>query len=197
MPPRRRPKAHRAPRCSYQENGRRCVRSAVGEGTPPLCSTCRIAVQELARRSERTPVQRVHDVIADFMAGRRINEQDALGVVQDVFAQWAGVGAGYRPPVGPSVPFPGGFPFQWPGGAQRHPPPPPPPDDSDALRAREALRARQVLGFAASEPLTEEAINNRRRQLARKHHPDRGGSLTKMQDINTAADLLLDSPRQW
>jgi curved DNA-binding protein CbpA len=35
-------------------------------------------------------------------------------------------------------------------------------------------------------------ISSRRKELARKHHPDRGGSLTKMQAINAAADFLID-----
>jgi curved DNA-binding protein CbpA len=46
------------------------------------------------------------------------------------------------------------------------------------------------LGFSPSEPITLELLQQRRRVLARKHHPDRGGSVAKMQTINAAADVL-------
>lgn len=63
----------------------------------------------------------------------------------------------------------------------------------DEERAKQAaVRAAKVeLGFAESEPVTLEQIKTRHRELARKYHPDRpGGSVTKMQRVNAAVDVL-------
>ena len=46
-------------------------------------------------------------------------------------------------------------------------------------------------------PLTSrEEVSRARKQLARAHHPDIGGSLELMQQINAAADLLLGGFRR-
>lgn len=62
-------------------------------------------------------------------------------------------------------------------------------------RAREQAshvsRARRILGYSAKEPITKEQVKQRHRELARKHHPDRGGKLERMQDINWAVDILI------
>lgn len=58
-------------------------------------------------------------------------------------------------------------------------------------KAGEISRARRVLGFTAKEPVTREQVKARQRELARKHHPDRGGSVERMQQINWAVDILL------
>ena len=42
------------------------------------------------------------------------------------------------------------------------------------------------LGDAADYP----AIRRRYRQLVSRHHPDRGGSTTRLQSINTAMEIL-------
>jgi hypothetical protein len=52
--------------------------------------------------------------------------------------------------------------------------------------------ARQELGFQPREPLVAADVEQRRKQLARKHHPDLGGSVARMASINQAADLLLE-----
>jgi curved DNA-binding protein CbpA len=52
--------------------------------------------------------------------------------------------------------------------------------------------ARTILGFDPAQVLTKEAINDRRKQLAKVFHPDRpAGSLEAMKRVNLAADLLL------
>jgi hypothetical protein len=56
-----------------------------------------------------------------------------------------------------------------------------------------ALSARKVMGFASAEPLDAAKIKDRRRQLAKKHHPDLGGSAEKMKAVNDAADVLIGS----
>lgn len=64
--------------------------------------------------------------------------------------------------------------------------------DPRAAADRQArARARIVLGFSPSEEITREKLKARQRELARKFHPDRGGSVAKMQEINAAADVLL------
>lgn len=200
--PTRQPKSRvRASRCSYTEGGRRCARNASAGTNPPLCATCQIAVQELARASQRTPPQRLADLIGDFLAGKPINQEDALGVARDMFVEWGGIGAEYRPPINahgrtahgrtaPFVPF-GGWPFQGPNGAE--PAQRPPVDPQEAARQEEIRRSREVFGFTAKEPLNEVMIKDRRNQLALKNHPDRGGSVDMMTRINVAADVLLAS----
>lgn len=52
--------------------------------------------------------------------------------------------------------------------------------------------ARRVMGFPPTGRLTEQTIKERKRTLAMKHHPDRGGSVQAMAAINDAADVLLE-----
>jgi hypothetical protein len=64
----------------------------------------------------------------------------------------------------------------------------PPQVSEDELALR---RARKVMGFGPGDPITEDAIKARKRELALKYHPDKGGSATDMAAINDAADTLL------
>lgn len=48
-----------------------------------------------------------------------------------------------------------------------------------------------VLGLARDVPLTEQLIKERRRELARLFHSDKGGNDEAMKRVNVAADLLL------
>lgn len=54
------------------------------------------------------------------------------------------------------------------------------------------VQACAVLGFNPSTPPTIDAIKERRKELALKYHPDKGGSQEQMQAINQAADFLID-----
>lgn len=188
MPPPRRK------RCTFKEHGRRCPRD--GDGDPPLCRPHMLALAEATR--PRSPVDVLTSALGDFMAGRRINAHATIGAAETLYQQWAaGLGGDYRPDVGegasehnvhrarePRNTAASGTPWWAPG--DRTPPPAPP--DPGVLAA---LRARQVLGFTAKEPLTPEMIRDRRRRLALRHHPDRGGSEAKMATVNDAADVLL------
>jgi len=184
------------PRCTYTEGGRRCPYP--GEGSPALCSPHRIALATAAR--PRPPSEVLASTLVDLLQGKAINREATIGAVQDLAEQWTGMAGGYRPEV-----FDGeseasahrraqsGTPRWWPGagaaaaGGQR--PPAPPPIDPEIEKRR---IARQVLGFAQSEPLTEAMIKDRRRALNKKHHPDRtGGSPERVAIINDAADVLL------
>lgn len=60
-------------------------------------------------------------------------------------------------------------------------------------RAAKLRMARKVMGFAPAEPLNTAMVRERKRTLAMKHHPDRGGSADKMARVNDAADVLLAS----
>jgi hypothetical protein len=53
-------------------------------------------------------------------------------------------------------------------------------------------RAASVLGVQAGA--TVEEITAAYRHLAADHHPDRGGSTVRMQEINAARDTLLAPP---
>jgi curved DNA-binding protein CbpA len=48
-----------------------------------------------------------------------------------------------------------------------------------------------VLDFAIGQKVTAAEVKARHRELARRHHPDRGGSVARMQEINAAVDQLL------
>lgn len=167
--------------CSYREGGRRCPYH--GSGEPALCAPHRLALEAASR--PRSPMERLGGAVIDFLQGTPINRNDTLGAVQEIFQQWSGtVGGQWHPPVG-----------QPPPGSGSRPPWGPPPgmggrrtEDPDLERVR---AARRIMGFAESEPLTEEKISQRKRQLAKKHHPDRGGSAETMTAVNRSADILI------
>ncbi|RIJ15999.1 J domain-containing protein [Henriciella mobilis] len=50
---------------------------------------------------------------------------------------------------------------------------------------------RDVLGFEAGEPVSAESVKSQYRALARKAHPDAGGSTEKMERLNRARDEAL------
>ncbi len=185
------PKRRSATKCCYREGARRCPMA--GEGNPPLCDAHRIAVVEASR--PKRPTEVLASAIANFLAGKPINVDATIGAADTLLGAWAmggGMGGGYHPdnqaPRGPWQP--GGFPWQQPPRAPR--PRPPPPPDPELDRRRAIAAARQVLGFASTEPLTAEVIKDRKRRLAKRYHPDlKGGSVQKMALVNDAADVLL------
>lgn len=75
-----------------------------------------------------------------------------------------------------------------PGPRQRAPRKPAPVD-------MQVIHARALLGFAPNEALSEERIRDVRRQLAKRYHPDHGGSARQMTDVNQAAEILIASLR--
>jgi hypothetical protein len=73
---------------------------------------------------------------------------------------------------------------------QRPRPAAPPP--RPAAPPDPALRAREILGFEPTEPLTAQKVQDRKRALAKVFHPDlQSGSTAQMARVLTAADLLL------
>ena len=182
----------RVPRCCYNENGRQCVRNGTGE--PPLCRAHRLVLQDLYERDEAA--SGLGQVISDFMGGRSIRPDDVLRAAFEMFGAMGAGGMGARAGAG----VPGGARVPWgmggtgpvggvpPIGQRRVRPP---PDPAALELQRSLLMARQELGFEPRAPLTVAEVERRRKDLARKHHPDLGGSVARMSAINQAADLLV------
>lgn len=203
-------KTNRIARCAYVEQGRRCVRNAVPGTNPALCNVHMVVFQDMGR----PPPQRsaVNDVLEDLLAGERPTKDQLYQAADEIFGSWGMGGhmaSGYhpdieddgstahegrsrfRPPDGFRFP-PGWPPFFGSRGPAREPE----PDPEAEIRQQQAAafeRARQVLGFATSQPLTRDVVRIRHRELAKRHHPDRGGKLEKMQEINAAVDTLMES----
>jgi hypothetical protein len=180
------------------DDQRRCRR--IGYGNPPLCRHHRIVIE--AELEADDPLDDLLGDVDRWISQKRGPEADLLQGLMSVLgtvvlprilhsqqqaayqrARMAGARARRRHP-GREIPFP-------------PPPPPPPPFDWQPPPAPDPVRqglvkARQVLNFEPNEALTAEAINKRRRELARVYHPDRpNGSKEAMQRINEAADDLL------
>lgn len=185
----------RASQCRYKEDGRRCRRNGTGE--PELCAAHRKIVEDAARRAAGAGAVgmppfggAIGEAIHTLMNGGRLKRDTLDRAAAELLAS-LGIGAAaftQRPPPPTTPP-------QWPPfGFGQQQPRQPPPDPRELERARARRDARQVLGFTASEPLTEEQIKARRRELALKVHPDRqGGSARDMARVNDAADILLES----
>lgn len=187
------PKSRRAERCVYIEGGVRCRRS--GTGDPSLCNPHRIVMRDAGRPQQ--PLGGIADLVERVFTGRRVSRKTWEGAIRDAAAileQQAQASAnasnGQQTSNGGFRPGPG---FQPPDSwrefvkKQQQKWAPPQPLDP---KIEERRRARITLGFAPSEPVTLEVLQRRRRELARKHHPDRGGSVAKMQAVNAAADVL-------
>lgn len=193
------PRSARRRKCTFQEKGRRCPFD--GTGDPPLCRAHVIALAEASR--PRSPTAVIADAINNLLAGKPINVEATIGAAENVFQQWAmggGMAAGYHPSVRAGESENAAHRRAQAGHAQEPPPfwwqaqgPGPRPAAPDPKE--QALRqARQVLGFGPNEAPTEIEIKARKKQLARRYHPDYpGGSAAKMAKINGAADLLLES----
>jgi hypothetical protein len=183
-PPRRR--KPRALKCAYRENGRRCPRDADPGRNPPLCRAHWVSLGAAAEQ-RRQPGAGLGDVIDSIVNGKPISTQGIVDAIGDL------IGAFARPPP-PYVPNQGPSNGAWwepireqaRARAQQPPPPPRPPGPSP----EDVERARRVFGFNG-EPITKDELRKRYRKLALKYHPDRkGGSVSKMSELNRSRDLL-------
>lgn len=147
----------------------------------------------------RSPVDVIAESFVNFLSGKPINREATLGAAESLYNQWSGIGADYRPDVrdGESESSAhrraanGQQRQSWAdafGNARQARPQVAPEEEA---RHRAQLAARQVMGFAATQKLTEDDIKDRKRTLAKKHHPDLGGSAQKMAAVNDAADVLM------
>jgi hypothetical protein len=167
VPPRR------TRRCSYREGNRRCPYD--GDGQPILCRAHRIAVAEASR--PKAPLEVLLGSLGDLLAGNRVDADATIGAATSFFGQWSEQRSAQIP----------GRPAEW---TYRPPGRRPQPEDPDVEVQRVA---RSVMGFTDKETLTVEQVKDRKRVLAKRHHPDRGGSVEMMARINDAADVLLAS----
>lgn len=191
MPPKKQAKP-RALRCAYVENGRQC--KGAGTGNPPLCEAHRVVLEAEANRP-RTTGSRIADLLTSVLRGKKITDEQVVGGVEDFVDMFTRAsGDPTHDPYAAARARAQDF-FRRNGfeGAprqhQRQAPPRRPPPGPDPRIA--AAKARQVLGFNPGDKLTEDMVKKRHRELARKHHPDRGGSVARMQEINAAVDHVL------
>jgi hypothetical protein len=184
MPPKKQAKP-RAPRCAYVEGKQRCGRA--GTGNPPLCEPHRVVLEAEANRP-RTAGSRIADLLSSVLRGKKVTDEQVVGGVEDfvdMFTRSAGDPA--HDPIAAARARAADFIRRTQGQQQRQAPPPPRgPDPRIAI-----AKARQTLGFNPTDKLTEDMVKKRHRELARKHHPDRGGSVARMQEINAAVDQVL------
>lgn len=174
----------RAPRCSYYINDRRCSRN--GKGNPPLCDRCRDVAEGKPGAASGGAVG---DLIASMLGGERVSREQIKRAAEEVIGTFRAQRVNVAPPA------PRGPMFDNPPAPRHHPPPPPPPpphqDSEAAMRAR-VVAAMKTLGLKPSTKLTIDLLNQRRRDLAKRYHPDKaGGSVVKMQEVNAAVDFLL------
>lgn len=181
------------PKCSYEEDGRRCGKPA--SGNPPLCPPH----AAILRATAEMPYNPINAVVDDIKNGRSVNVGDVVAAAADLFstmfagrspyAGGASSGAGPIPPRPPPPPNSGHRSAWDPFGAwqqqRQSSPPPPPPSDSMARTA-----ARKTFQWPATKVFTADELKARYRELAKKHHPDRGGSAQKMAQVNDAMDVL-------
>jgi hypothetical protein len=171
-----------------------------GTGEPTLCRPHRIVAEHEARQQDRkshSPVRTagtvVGEIFDDFISGRPFDSAKVTSAIND-FA-W-NMGGGYAP-FHPNITNDAPDPRRAATGNQRSTSRPPPswfPDDQPAAPRPDfdIQNARRELGFGPGDVLTIDTIKDRRRHLARKHHPDRGGSTFRMQIVNDSADTLLE-----
>ncbi len=179
-----------------------------GTGSPVLCNPHRVALESQVQRDSRAPVKRageaLGDLIGDFLGGKPLDPDKAAAALDGMFGDLGGIFKGYSPDLKGAAAKVRGFTFQggtgpagspfgaafhgFGGQQQQQQPPPGPP----GVSREEAIEACRELGLGSPDSVTIEEVNQARKKLARKHHPDRGGSTEKMGRINNAADVVLE-----
>jgi hypothetical protein len=167
------------------------VRDGMPGTDPPLCRPHQVLLQDVAMREQQRPLKAV-EVLGDFLSGKRVTRDRVQEAAQELFGRYGagGMAEGY---------YPGGSGVQidwsWlnPGVQQQQQQRArqPTADEIAAQQVAARRQARVVLGYAVSQPVTEQEVQRRRRELARRYHPDRGGNPEKMVEVNAAADILL------
>jgi hypothetical protein len=184
------PKRAAAPRCAYVEARRRCGRP--GSGNPPLCAAHRIVLEDEAARPER-PGEKLVGLLGRVLRGQKVNDDHLYAGIEDFVDMFSRLPT--DPPHSPldaararAQDFLRRSQAQSQAQARQRPAPPPPPPKP---RKPTGPDPRLVLGFAIGQKVTAAEVKARHRELARTHHPDRGGSVSKMQEINGAVEKLL------
>jgi len=143
------------------------------------------------RPIEQKTVQDAGRQIAEKLIGRKLTDEEYAGAVNG--GGFSFTGAGGRPWYSHVAESVSG------SGASSSGPDPAAEarrakEQAELERSRKIGRARRTLGFTAKEPITPHELKERYRKLARRHHPDRGGSVAKMQEINEAMEILSKPP---
>lgn len=164
--------AKRAPRCSYPTIRGKCGASGRKYGSQMLCAAHWLQVE-----AEANPelLEDEGDLVDDF-----VDQVFEHPQVQSIFSKASTLVDKFSKIVDRVA-----------SGA---PPPPkkaPPPPKVPPPPARRGPTPEQVLGIPQGTKITEDLIKTKRRDLAMKYHPDRGGDVAKMQQVNLAADALL------
>ncbi len=195
------------PTCVFTEGKRRCRRR--GTGNPALCEPHRAALDVVAGRqggfgeqlgtlldtvlSGRKPtaaqVDRTMASLASSVLRRPVTVEEFRQTRQQVQrGQWDAVAGQVRSSASgrsPSAPPPGPDPAeQQRQQAEAH------AKSQAKARLHDIAYARKILGIGPRTVLTEDLIKTQQRVMARKHHPDRGGSTQAMQDVNHAVEIL-------
>lgn len=144
-----------------------------------------------------SPGQRIMDVLDTVLHGRQVSDQQINAAVTEAFSWVMGgnVAPGYYPDAGgPARPEDYRPPRPGHQHARR-----PAPDPAELELQQKRARARQTLEFAVNQVLTKDEIVERRKQLARKWHPDRHPEGAKrkaaddrMKAIGEAVMILLE-----
>jgi hypothetical protein len=166
-------------RCAYAERGQRCRRK--GDGNPPLCDAHRIVLEAEAARPAR-PGEKIVGLLGRVFRGQKVSDDHLYAGIEDFVDMFSR--APHDPPHNP-VDAARARAREFFRKSQGVPPPPQRP------KKPAGPDPRVVLGFAIGQKITAAEVKARHRELARKHHPDRGGSVAKMQEVNAAVDQLL------
>lgn len=137
-------------------------------------------------------VDGITGLLDSLFSGRRITKRKLDAAWQDV----SSIMGGRMPPMPDMPPMPTmpGIPPMGQARAQsRQQPRQPPRVDPAVVEAkRRFMAAKRTMGFPDSQQITADDVRERRKELAKKLHPDRpGGSVEKMAAVNAAADELL------
>lgn len=170
-------------RCAYLEGQQRCRRA--GTGNPPLCAAHRLVLEETAHTPIR-PGERLIGLIGRMVRGQRVSDEHLFSGLDDLMGIVDHIDPGPRwEPLRRQV--------SEVASHVRGRRADTPPRQRPTPRKSDGPDPRVVLGFSAGEQLDATIVKARHRELARKHHPDRGGSVEKMQQINVAVEKLLAS----
>lgn len=188
-------------RCAYRDSRNRACGKA-GSGNPPLCQ------HHAALLEDEVEFNPLDSPVFDAVVGRVMEHPrvggalDSLGGAFDRFAKFVDRVASNDPQEQEAA-FADARaagqrfnawraqrqakaqqrPRQAPPPRRPPPPPPKPPSPMDDPRV--------VMGFAPGVKLTKAMVKERQRELAKIHHPDRGGHPEAMKRLNVAADALL------
>lgn len=172
-----------------------------------MCRAHELLAQDAAKQMQERGgfLHTAASIVDDVLSGRGLQQEKVARAINEGIWEMGGGYSRFSPDLEDVdfTPSTGGVPPNTgrrassqpryrPGWAREEAPPPPPPSEQ-AEAARKVALARQILGFGPGEPITADVLRARHRELAKKHHPDRGGSVTRMQEINAAADVIAAS----